>query len=67
MGLVDHNGKAFFTYTAAARWMAYNLDYVSAMFILCTVGLAFALKSSGTDPAYVAMGITSAMGLSGPF
>ncbi len=47
--------------------MAYNLDYVSGLFILSTISLSFFLKSQGTDPAYVALGITSALSLSGPF
>lgn len=47
--------------------MAYYLDYVSALFILCTIVIAIVLKSEGTDPAYVALGITSALSLSGPF
>ena len=47
--------------------MGYYLDYVSGFFILCTIMLAFILKSQGTDSAHVALGITSALSLSGPF
>ncbi len=65
--MVDLNGRAFFTYQASVRWMAYHLDYISAVFILSTVGLSFVLKSEGISPALVALGITSAMSLSGPF
>lgn len=47
--------------------MAYHLDYVSALFIMSTIALSLVLKSQGTDPAFVALGITSALSLSGPF
>ena len=67
MGLVDANGAAFFSYLSSVRWMAYYLDYISALFILSTIGIAFYLKQEGIEPALVALGITSAMGLSGPF
>ena len=67
LSLVDRNGRAYFTYNAAARWMAYHLDYVSGFFILITILIAFILKNQGNDPAYVALGITSALSLSGPF
>ena len=65
--LVDQNGAAYFSYLSSVRWMAYNLDYISTIFILSTVGIAFYLKDQGIEPALVALGITSAMGLSGPF
>ena len=43
--LVDHNGCAYFSYIASSRWMGYYLDYFSLLYILCTVGFAFLLKS----------------------
>ena len=65
--LVDDNGAAYFSYQSSVRWMAYYLDYISTFFILSTVGIALYLKNEGIEPALVALGITSAMGLSGPF
>lgn len=46
--------------------MGYYLDYLSAFYIMCTIGLAFVLKTEGTDTAMVALGITSSMSLLGP-
>ena len=63
--LVDHNGCAFFSYIASTRWMGYYLDYLSALFTVSTIGLAFILKASGTNTALVALGITSSMNLVG--
>ena len=45
LDLVDTNGNAFFTYNSSARWMAYYLDYVTGFFIICTIAIAFVLKS----------------------
>ena len=67
LSLVDRNGRAYFTYSTVSEWMAYYLDFVSGFFILATVLMAFLLKSQANDPAYVALGITSALSLSGPF
>ena len=64
---MDDNGAAYFSYQSSVRWMAYYLDYISTFFILSTVGIALYLKNEGIEPALVALGITSAMGLSGPF
>lgn len=64
--LVDHNGSAFFSYIASSRWMGYYLDYLSALYILCTIGFAFVLRAEGLNTALVALGITSSMSLLGP-
>ena len=64
--LVDHNGCAYFSYIASSRWMGYYLDYLSLLYILCTITFAFVLKSSGINTALVALGITSSMSLLGP-
>ena len=64
--LVDRNGSAFFSYVASSRWMGFYLDYLSLLYILSTIALAFILKSSGINTALVALGITSSMSLLGP-
>ena len=64
--LVDHNGRALFSYNASSRWMGFYLDFLSLLYILCTIGLSFILKSSGINTALLALGITSTMSLVGP-
>ena len=46
--------------------MGYYMDYFSLLYILSTIGIAFLLKSSGINPALVALGITSSLSLLGP-
>lgn len=67
LNLVDINGKAIFTYYATSRWMAYYLDMVSALYIMATMLVSFFLKQNSINPSLVAIGITSAIALSGPF
>ena len=47
--------------------MAYYLDMVSALYIMATMLVSFFLKQNSINPSWVAIGITSAIALSGPF
>ena len=68
MNLIDTNGRAFFTYQANVRWMAYFMEYLALVFIISVTVLCVALKSTlGLDSGTIALVLTSAMDISGPF
>lgn len=39
--LVDHNGRAFFTYVAVNRWIGFNIDIFSALYIVGATLLSY--------------------------
>ena len=43
--------------------MGYYLDYFSLLYILCTLGFAYLLKSEGINIALVALGVTGSISL----
>lgn len=66
--MVDNNGRAFFTYQANVRWMAYFMEYLALIFIVTVTILSVALKRTlGLDSGIVALVLTSAMDASSPF
>ena len=66
--LSDENGKAFFTFHSAQRWMGFFLDNLT--FIYVAVYAIFSVSFKGwidLDPALVGLGLTMALELSGRF
>ena len=65
--LVDTNGRAYFSFQASSRWMCFWFDLINRVFFLVCMGLAFILKSNGTQEAYVALCLSSALTIFAPF
>ena len=61
---LDFNGRPFFVWLAASRWLAFRLDSLVAFVVLAASLLAVALRSS-LPPALVALSLSYTLQLSG--
>lgn len=65
-GQVDQNGRAFYSFVMAARWLGFRLDCETALILLAVALLSAALKST-IDVGLIGFTLVYAMSLSGLF